>query len=434
MPIVTTQGPGAVHTVDRSGHDLVLLPFRGVRYVQDKVGDLAAVTSPPYDVIDADSVLALESSESHNVVRLILPRDEDCGTESRYEHAALTLRRWLREGVLQADASPALYVYEQATSERVLQRGLVGSVGLRDPADRVVLPHEDVMAGPVADRLELMRAAQANVEPILLMYDGQGGPTSAVLARVTTGEPQVVARTSDGISHRLWRLDDPADLSVVAADLAQRQALIADGHHRYAAYRALQAEREAVDGTGPWDSGLALLVDLRAHPPAVGAIHRAVAGLGLEQALAALDDRFAVTRLEVADPDAATHELVTGQLLLLAPDGAAALLQVADRPAVDAVVARDHPAQWVGLDTAVLHHVLVEDAWAVPEDRVSYHHDVAGAVRAAGRGKGIAVLLAPVRVQSVLQLAAEGVRMPRKSTSFGPKPRTGLVLRTFATD
>ena len=421
-------------TMGGPARGLVLSPFHGVRYAQDKVGDLAAVISPPYDVIDADSVLALESRQSHNVVRLILPRDEECGTESRYEHAALTLRRWLGEGVLRADTSAALYVYEQATEQRVLQRGLVGSVGLRDPAERVVLPHEDVMAGPVADRLELMRAAQANVEPILLMYDGQDGPTAGVVAGVTGTEPEIRAHTSDGISHRLWRLDDPTLLSVVAADLAGRQALIADGHHRYAAYRALQAERDAVHGAGPWDSGLALLVDLRAHPPAVGAIHRAVAGLGLQGALAGLDDRFTVTRAAVPDPEAAAHLLVNGRMLLLGPDGEGAFVEVADRPAVDALVARNHPQQWVGLDTAVLHQVLVEDAWVVADDQVSYHHDVEGAVRAARRADGIAVLLAPVAAQAVLALAAQGVRMPRKSTSFGPKPRTGLVLRTFDTD
>jgi len=434
MPNVTSEEPGAAQTIGSSPPGLVLAPFHGVRYAQDKVGDLAVVTSPPYDVIDPESVLALESSESHNVVRLILPRDEECGAESRYEHAALTLRRWLREGVLRADASPALYVYEQDDGQRVLQRGLVGSVGLRDPADRVVLPHEDVMAGPVADRLELMRAAQANVEPILLMYDGQGGPTAAVLAQLAGTEPQVNAVTADGITHRLWRLDDPALLSVVAADLAGRQALIADGHHRYAAYRALQVERDAVDGAGPWDSGLALLVDLRAHPPAVGAIHRAVAGLSFQRALAGLDERFVVTRTAVPDPVAAAGRLVSGRMLLLGPHGDGAFVEVADQPAVDALVARDHPEQWVGLDTAVLHQVLVEDVWAIAEDQVSYHHDVEGAVRAARRDDGVAVLLAPVAVESVLALAAQGVRMPRKSTSFGPKPRTGLVLRTFDTD
>jgi uncharacterized protein (DUF1015 family) len=30
---------------------------------------------------------------------------------------------------------------------------------------------------------------------------------------------------------------------------------------------------------------------------------------------------------------------------------------------------------------------------------------------------------------AVMDIAAHGEKVPRKSTSFGPKPRTGLVLR-----
>ncbi len=442
MPTVTPSDQAQDAPVDVPGRGLTLQPFRGVRYDPAAVGDLAAVTSPPYDVLDADAVLALESNESHNVVRLILPRDEECGTESRYEHAASTLQRWLNEGVLRADELPGLYVYEQARDGAVLQRGLLGNVGLRDPSERIILPHEDVMAGPVADRLELMRAAQANVEPILLMYDGAHGPTEAVLARLAATEPLVVARTQDGLTHRLWQLSETADLAEVAADLADRQALIADGHHRYAAYRALQAERDLTNGAGPWDSGLALLVDLRAHPPYVGAIHRAVAGLTLDEALSAapgLGPMFAAERVDVPSAQAAAAALEPGEILLL--DGRPGSEQlrgvrvtVADPAAVEAVIARDQPAQWRHLDTAVLHRVLLDHLWSVPEDRVTYHHDVAGAVRSAERTAGLVVLLAPVTVESVLALAAGGVRMPRKSTSFGPKPRTGLVLRTFDTD
>ncbi len=431
MPDVSTDdSPGnGVGAVDHRG--LTLLPFHGVRYVEARVSDLAEVTSPPYDVLDADGVLALESADSHNVVRLILPRDDDCGPEGRYEHAASTLRRWLDEGVLTVDQEAGLYVYEQATDQAVVQRGLLGNVGLRDPAERVVLPHEDVMPGPVADRLELMRAARANVEPILLMYDGESGPTAEIVDRVAADPATVTAHTHDGLTHRLWQLTDPKDLATVAADLAGRQALIADGHHRYAAYRALQSELEAAGGTGPWDSGLALLVDLRAHPPRVGAIHRAVSALTLEAALHGLTELFDVTRETVTDPEAAARGLATGELLLVAPDGSAARLVVRHHAAVEEIIGRDHPVQWRGLDTAVLHQVLVEQVWDLAEDRVSYHHEVAGAMRAAGRSDGTAVLLAPVAVESVLELAAEGVRMPRKSTSFGPKPRTGLVLRTF---
>jgi uncharacterized protein (DUF1015 family) len=410
---------------------LALLPFHGVRYVADRVGDVARLTSPPYDVLDADGVLALESADTHNVVRLILPRDDDSGPAGRYQHAASTLRRWLDDGVLSVDDEAGLYVYEQGFGGSVIQRGLLGNIGLRDPAERIVLPHEDVMPGPVADRLELMRAARANVEPILLMYDGADGPTAEVVDRVAHGRPLARASTSDGLSHRLWQLTDPADLATVAADLADRQALIADGHHRYAAYRALQSEYRSSDGDGPWDSGLALLVDLRAYPPHVGAIHRAIAGLGLDEALSLVDSLFVITPMDVPDPDDAARRLRRGELLILGNDGRGALLTIRDPGAVEELIARDQPQQWRHLDTAVLHRVLVEHLWKVGDDRVSYHHDVPGAVRSAGRSAGVVVLLAPVTVQSVLDLAADGVRMPRKSTSFGPKPRTGLVLRMF---
>src|SRR5262245_55029839 len=89
---------------------LVLNPLRGLRYAADHVSSLAAVTSPPYDVLDGDAVIALESADPHNVVRLILPREEESGPEGRYEHAARTLRDWTDDGTLVPDATPALYV------------------------------------------------------------------------------------------------------------------------------------------------------------------------------------------------------------------------------------------------------------------------------------------------------------------------------------
>ena len=415
--------------VARDGQ-LALSALRGLRYAPDLVSGLAEVTCPPYDVLDADAVLALESSDPHNVVRLILPREEESGPEGRYRHAALTLDSWIDTGVLRPDSVPGLYVYEQSDRGEVLQRGLVGALGLRDPADHVVLPHEDVMPGPVADRLELMRAAQANVEPILLMYDGEDGTTSQVVARVATQPPIVTATDSAGITHRLWHLFDPGELETVQADLAGRQALIADGHHRYAAYRALQAEQRATIGPGPWDRGLALLVDLRAYPPAVGAIHRTVTGLELDDALVLAKDLFDERPIATPAVESTLAALRPGELLLVGPDRAAVLV-ARDPERVRALLVRDHPAQWGQLDTAVVHHVLAEQLWAVPDDRISYHHDAARAVAHVRAHGGTGILLAPVRVEDVLAIAAGGVRMPRKSTSFGPKPRTGFVLRSF---
>jgi uncharacterized protein (DUF1015 family) len=419
----------------------VVRPFRGLRYDASRVSDLAAVTSPPYDVIDPDSASHLEDLDPHNVVRLILPRDGSPDGPSRYALAGAALREWRAQGVLRRDEAPALYVYEQS-APGLLQRGLLAAVGLPDPAAQVILPHEDVMAGPVADRLELMRATAANLEPILLVYDG-GGETAAVVGEVAedgrAGEPVVSTRTEDGLLHRLWAVTDPQVHARVAGDMADRQALIADGHHRYATYRRLQAEHRAGgDGPGEWDRGLALLVDSRSHPPVVQAIHRVVAGLSLREAL---DRAGPVLRSRPAGPDLPgarrALEAASGRHPLVVTDGAGFwLLEDPDPGAVDAVLPpAAHSPAWRALDASVLHALLLGEVWGVDDEsgRISYLHDAEGAVRAARRSDGVAVLMRPVTVETVRALAARGERMPRKSTSFGPKPRSGLVLRVLDT-
>jgi uncharacterized protein (DUF1015 family) len=415
---------------------LVVTPFRGLRYAADRVSDLAAVTSPPYDVIDPDDATHLEQLDPHNVVRLILPRDTaGPGTDgsSRYAHAAELLARWQADGVLVRDEQPALYVYEQS-GPALLQRGIIAAVDLRDPADRVVLPHEDVMPGPVTDRLELMRATEANLEPILLVYDG-AEKTAAVVDEVATRRPPLVETvTVDGLTKRLWPVTDPEVHELVRRDLEPRQALIADGHHRWATYRRLQAERRAAGAAaGPWDRGLALLVDSRAYPLRVAAIHRVVDGLGLPAALEAAGRAFRVTPAG-ADLPAALHHLgrSRGPHAFVVTDGTGFhLLDEPDARAVAAAVPPDRPPRWRELDATVLHALLLERLWSLPETsgRVEYLHEAGAAVRAARRSSGVAVLMRPVDVGDVLALAADGERMPRKSTSFGPKPRTGLVLR-----
>lgn len=161
----------------------MLSPFRALRYDPATAGDLRTLTSPPYDVIDADGVSALEAASEHNVVRLILPRERPDGDQDRYARAAATLTSWRGEGVLRPDSEPALYVYEQAAPGGHVQRGLLGALSLTPPEDDTVLPHENTMAGPVSDRLALYIAVAADLEPIFLVYDG-GGAASAAVASV----------------------------------------------------------------------------------------------------------------------------------------------------------------------------------------------------------------------------------------------------------
>jgi uncharacterized protein (DUF1015 family) len=428
----------------------VLAPFRGIRYARDRVSGIANVTSPPYDVISSGSLEHLRAADPHNVVRLILPGEAAGANQA----AASLLREWLSSGVLIRDRMPALYLYEQAgAAASWLQRGIIGLVRLGSPESAGILPHEGVLPGLVADRRELMAATQANLEPILLIYDGEpavSGPAAEpqVADRTAAGvidmiaaerAPLVSIATEDGVTHRLWRLGDPAEQAAITADLAGRRALIADGHHRYAAYLEVQAEMQAAGrGAGPWDYGLAFLVDSGAYPPRLGAIHRVVPGLKPEDAAELAKGAFTVRDLPAGtDLDGALECLAeaghAGTAFLLAGDAAFWLLSHPDPVQVAAAMPAGASASWQALDASVLQELLIGRMWGITDSErdVLINHDAADAVRtASGLGATAVVSNAP-SFEAVIGIAAHGERVPRKSTSFGPKPRTGLVLRTF---
>ncbi|MFE9566762.1 DUF1015 family protein [Streptomyces sp. NPDC006487] len=419
-------------TSGTADHGLRLIPFHGLRYVPERVGSLAAVTSPPYDVVvRPDGLNHLESADPHNIVRLILPQADT--PAARNQQAAHTLRDWLSEGILSADPVPALYVYEQRRGE-LLQRGVIGALALSAAEEGIVLPHEDVMPHVVTDRAGLMRATSANLEPLLLTYlgDGPAAGAAAVVERTAHSTPLFSTTTEDGFQHRLWAITDPADLAAITADLGDRQALIADGHHRWATYLRLQEEHGSPT---PWDFGLVLLVDTARYPLQVRAIHRLLRRLSPADALAALDGRFRVRTVDGPLPAAMAalaEAAELGNAFLLTGDGTFHLLTDPEPALIERTVRGDRPEAWRRLDATVLHATLLDTLWAVPDapDQISYIHDTEATVEMAERLGGTAVLLHPVRESVVRELARQGVTMPRKSTSFGPKPATGLVLRS----
>ena len=445
-------------------HGLTLAPFRGVRYASDRVSGIANVTSPPYDVIGPGTVERLLESEPHNVVRLILPGagspQSPHGPETS-QLAARDLYGWLASGVLVRDPEPALYAYEQSVPANggntpgsgweVVQRGLIGALRLVPAGSPSVLPHEDVMPGPVEGRRELMETTQANLEPIFLLYDsgedgGQatGGPGSQATRLVdeaaTTREPILSAVTDDGIRHRVWALTDPAEHAAISADLAGRSGLIADGHHRYAAYLKMQ-DRERGDGQscGPWDFGLAFLVDSAAYPPRIGAIHRVVPGLDPARAAEMAKGALCVRPVKNELDDAVQLLAAAGRdgPAFLLTDGADQYLLTDPQPdRLAEVMPPDHSARWRSLAASVLRELLIQGTWKLRDaepEVVVVPGDAAAAVQAARETHGTAVICNPVSAVDVRAVAENGERMPRKSTSFGPKPRTGLVMRTFVT-
>lgn len=416
-------------------------PFRALSYRQHDPEHLARVSSPAYDLVTAAGRERLAAADPYNIVRLILPHVEPAGGRAgdrdglvrrSAESASVTLHKWLNEGVLERDPVPALWRYEMAPPGTAPTTGWLAAVGLPRPGSSAVLPHEDTFAPAVEGRRALLAATGTDLEPIVLAHDPDDEVASLTVA-AATDVPTLEVADPDGVRHRLWRVSDPAVLQRLTRALAGTQAVIADGHHRFAAARAHQRS-----GAPDADAVLALLTPMGRGGLQVRAIHRVLPDLGFVAAVTAARAGFTIRNITPADGDVATAAAgwiaEAGRATFLVTDGThmAELSQPAG-PVLDTVPA-EAPDSWRGLDVVLAHHGLFINLWGRSDDpsSVLVAHDVDEALRLARERTGVAVLLHSPSPTDVAAVARAGARMPRKSTLFVPKPRTGLVLRPHA--
>ncbi|MCA1832049.1 MAG: DUF1015 domain-containing protein [Actinomycetota bacterium] len=410
-----------------------IIPFRGVRYDDDS-GDLASLSSPPYDVVSPAHREELEQRSPFNVIRLILPRDEPDDHENRnkYTRAAELLSTWASGGILREDSSPSLYLYEQrymlAGNERIM-RGLVAAVSLDESS---VLPHERTMAGPVGDRLDLMRTTEANLEPILCVYAGEDGPARDAVIATLENDP-LTSFEVDRVRNSLWMIDDFERIRTIQSALASAQLVIADGHHRYRTAQQYREERRAAGGPGPWDAMMMLVVDTDWCGPSLLAIHRLVSGIDAAEAREKLSGAFEIEDAMTRDPASLGAELArrreSGRVFAMVSKETACWLTLADKETAAEAMPSDRSPTWRDLDVAVLHSLVFERALGV---EAAFVHSIGEAIEALDRGEAtLAFLLAPTPFEAVRKIAEEGESMPPKSTYFFPKPRTGVVMRSL---
>jgi len=381
-----------------------LAPFRALRFDPAVAGPLDLLTAPPYDVISGPNRERLRERSPYNIVRVDHADDAGEGDDERYRRAAATLHDWRNRGALVRDDAPAYYGYELRFpwtdgSQRV--RGVLGALEL-EPFGRGVLPHELTMEGPIADRLRLLRAARTQLSPIYGVVAGTSPALADALDAISRMPPLAEVHDEEGVDHRVWAM--PTDVDVGAL-LGSLPVLIADGHHRYATALAYRDERRRRDGRGPWDAVMVLIVDAAHESVPVLPYHRVQlageppdGGLpreGLSDVLADLDDatlRYGtVTRTD-------------GRVLYRLHD------LTGDPPTVRA-----------------LHDQILDRA--APGDDLRFTHDAHDADRAVRDGTAMAAyLLPPTTPDRIRSVVERGERLPRKSTFFWPKPRTGIVM------
>ena len=427
-------------------------PFPAWRYTPERI-PVSRVVTQPYDKITPEMQERYLNSSPYNLVRIILGQRQpgDGDRENVYTRAAACFRDWRRTGVLRQDPEPSLYSYAQTftvpgSEVRAERRGFIGLGRLEEYSAGVVFRHEQTLAKPKADRMELLRATRGHFGQIFMLYSGTGD-TDALLH--SAAAPDIEVTDEYDVLHRVWKISDPGAISAVEAQMREQKLIIADGHHRYEtalAYRNEQDRRAAAGSEAPtlaepYDSVMMTFVNMNRAGLVILPTHRAVFGLpsfSADQLQAGARQFFNVEEVDGAiDAARAAGILRTagqaGTALLAVTAGRAFLMH--SPKAIGTNLFGSLSLRQQSLDVVQLHKCLLEGVLKISEEAVrnqqsvSYHRAASEALAQVRSGNAqVAFLMNAVRMEQVRDIAFAGEVLPQKSTDFYPKLLSGLTI------
>jgi uncharacterized protein (DUF1015 family) len=439
-------------------------PFRAFRYDPAQVSPAKAVTQP-YDKIAPALQDQYYAASPYNLVRIILGRREEADNAQTnvYSRAAGYFHDWRQKGILRQDSQPSIYAYSQrftlpggkensakGTPAELERRGFIALGRIEDYSAGVVYRHEQTLAKPKADRLDLLRATRGHFGQIFMLYE-DSGQIDSLLA--TESEPDISVTDEYGVVHRIWQVGDPAVIASVQSAMKDKKLIIADGHHRYETALAYRNERRAESSSAaefaapndsPHDFVMMTFVNMNSPALVILPTHRVVHGLTSfseddfrNSARAFFDVDEVDAALDAPRATAMLRECGRIGSCILAVTATRAFLLHHPNPNA-AQVFSGLSLRQQALDVVQLHKCLLEKVLGLSEESIrnqqnlSYVRDAAetlAQVRAeSGPRANIAFLMNPCRASQVRDVAFAGEVMPQKSTDFYPKLLSGLTI------
>jgi uncharacterized protein (DUF1015 family) len=436
-------------------------PFRAFRYDRRQVS-LSRVMTQPYDKITPRLQDQYYAASPYNLVRIILGRQEanDNPENNVYSRAAADYREWRQQTILRQDSLPSIYLYSQRftppnSTTELERRGFIALGRVEDYSAHIVFRHEQTLAKPKADRLDLLRATRAHFGQIFMLYEDQG-QIDSLLATVPDPDVSLIdppIKDEDGVVHRMWQIHDPRMIELIQTAMSDKKLIIADGHHRYETALAYRNERRAADSSktqpaqdrsaAPYDFVMMTFVNMNSPALLILPTHRLVHSLPKFSEEAFRTSARAFFDVDEIDPTLDAPR-ATAMLRESGRCGTTILAVTANRAFLLHHPNPNTPQVFAGLslrqqalDVVQLHKCLLEKVLNLSEEsirnqqNISYIRDAAEAlsqVRAPGNGAQIAFLMNPCRTAQVRDIAFANEVMPQKSTDFYPKLLSGLTI------
>ena len=421
-----------------------IFPFHGYRYNQKKVEDLEKVVTQPYDKIDQELQEEYYKQSPYNIVRLILGKEENF-----YQNAASKLKKWIKEQILIRDQEPGFYLYTQeyeVDGEKFIRKGLVGLGELE--AGEGVKAHENTMEGPKADRLNLIRATEANFGHIFMLYSDPENKINGLLDQVMKKEALFNVFDEDNNLHKIWKLTDTNIIKEIQQQMRNKNLYIADGHHRY--QTALNYQQECkekgwqADGVESFNNRLMTFINMDDPGLKVLPTHRLLYGIEdfeLESFLEKAETDFKIKEFKDKEKmynylDQNKNKKVFG--FKVSKNDKYYIFEFKNYNVLDKIEG-DFSKAYKELDVSILHNIILEKYLGVDKkalaaktnlDYIRYRDKALNKLE--DENYQAAFILNPTSVQEVKKIADQGEKMPQKSTDFYPKLLTGLVINKLS--
>ena len=428
-------------------------PFFGIRYNPGKVPDLASVTTQPYDQISESMEQEYKKASPYNYVRLILTK-ESAGHDRKkeYQDAKNFGAAWLKEGIFMKDDKPSIYPYRQTfiIDKKQYQRtALIALLKLEELGKGNILPHERTLSKPKADRLNLMRITQKNLEYVFLLYTDLKQEVIQLAELETKNPPVMDFQDRNKIKHQVWRVADPQQINKAQSILKNSIMVIADGHHRYETSFSYAAERASQNskhtGNEPYNYRLVALVNIEDPGLVILPTHRLIKNINnfdLSQFLKTVEQYFNVKKSnekEIARELEIAKEKAFGFYstnVSRRDQPGAYLLKLKDTGALTKMLP-GRTDDYRSLDVVILHTVLIESLLGIKpeeiENHVKYERGIDKTIEHVKKGEfQFCFLMNPTKPGQVKAVAEQRDRMPQKSTDFFPKMLSGLVFFDMA--
>jgi uncharacterized protein (DUF1015 family) len=427
-----------------------IIPFKALRYDPHQV-KLEDVLTQPYDKITPEMQSKYYERSTHNLVRIILGKSGETDTDAFnvYTRAAEYLHDWRSSGILKQDAEPGIYAYAQTftvpgTADLAERRGLIALGRIHDYADGVVFRHEQTLAKPRADRLNLLRATRAHFGQIFMLYSDPQGEIDALLQAKIEEDPDTSLLDEYETLHRVWRINDPALIHAVQQNMRDRKLLIADGHHRYETALAYRNERRQQSGGTDMNAAhefvMMTLVPMESRGLVILPTHRVVHGLQTfdrENMLEAAERFFEIERIDMRTENRSATTLLgqageNGTAFVAVTRQGPYLMRAKKNAVLDAL--EQVPSLQRELDVVQLHRIMLERILGISEEairdqqNVRYERDAFEAISWVRQGANVAFLMNPAKIGQVRDIAFAGEVLPQKSTDFYPKLLSGLAI------